>query len=376
MTEPSAPAKYALYLAVLPKYRTACIRILAAELGENLKIFASPAHLDDSVKTGIPSEMYQVVSMIRILGKRAFVQFGSWRTVIAAETAVLDLNPRSITAWCLLVVRRTLRRRTLLWGHIHPQAGPDSRTAVLRRAMRRLANGTISYTYRDADKAELDIPGSRVWVAPNSLYQEYAISPVGSLDGRSRNAVLYVGRFAPTKKVSLLVEGFAAAVKTQPTMRLILVGGGEEESRLRELADALGVGSSVQFAGWIDDLEDLLPFYGQSFCSASPGFAGLGLTQSLGFGVPMVVADKEPHSPEIELETSGGVHYFQADSPADLGKVLLRMWATRDALPDQGLSDYVRVRYSAEAMALGLKHAFETETTNMNKGEIRYGSGK
>lgn len=370
MTEKFAYAKYTLYLAVLPKYRTECIRILSTELGESLKIFVSPAHLDKSVRTGIPSDMYQAVSMVRILGKRAFVQVGSWRTSLGADTAVLDLNPRSITAWCLLVARRALRRRTLLWGHIHPQAGPGSRTAVLRRSMRRLASGTISYTYRDAAKAVRDIPGSRVWVAPNSLYKENAIAPAVSVNERPRNAVLYVGRFVPAKRVSLLIEGFATAVRTQPTMRLILVGGGEDEARLRELADTLGVGGSVEFAGWIDDLQDLLPLYSQSFCSASPGFAGLGLTQSLGFGIPMVVADQEPHSPEIELEDSGGVHYFQAGSSADLSKALLRMWATRGALPDRALSEYTRVRYSAEAMALGLKDAIEAKKMKMDKGEV------
>ncbi|MFJ6284408.1 glycosyltransferase [Pseudarthrobacter oxydans] len=186
-----------------------------------------------------------------------------------------------------------------------------------------------------------------------------------------RTSVLYVGRFAPAKKVSLLIEGFAKAAERMPEMRLILVGGGEEESRLRELASHLGVASKVEFPGWIDDLDQLLPFYRRSFCSASPGFAGLGLTQSLGFGIPMLVADNEPHSPEIELDISGGVEYFASDSPDGLRDALLHKWDSRDILPDHDLSEYTRVRYSAEAMAAGLRDAFENRVPSIsNRGAL------
>lgn len=359
---------YVLYLAVLPKYRTQCIRLLRQRFGKDLACYASSAHLDKSVRTGVPSDMYNLVPMRRLLGNRAFIQFEGWRAVLTAKTAVLDLNPRSVSAWLLLLLRWSARRRTLLWGHIHPQAGPNSRTAILRRAMRRISNGTISYTYRDADKALRDIPGSRVWVAPNSLYRANSIRPVVGLDGQSRDSAIYVGRFAPPKKVPLLIEAFALAVQKQPQMRLILIGGGEEEARSRNLSARLGVVDKVEFAGWIDDLDDLLPYYARSFCSLSPGFAGLGLTQSLGFGIPMLVADNEPHSPEIELDSSGGVHYFASESATSLAEALLGMWEVRESLPDAHLSEYTRLRYSAEAMASGLANALENRVSSSREG--------
>lgn len=378
MIERAAIPRYSLYLAVLPRYRTECMRILTEELGQDLSIFVSPAHMDESVRTGIPRELYKTVPMTRIFQNRAFIQTGSWQFTIRAQTAVLDLNPRSLTAWLLLSIRYVLRRRTLLWGHVHPQAGPSSRTAVLRRIMRHIADGTISYTYRDAEKAIRDIPGSAVWVAPNSLYREKEITPaVGAKgNGSMRNAVLYVGRFAPEKKVSLLMEGFAEAAQKVPEMRLILVGSGEEEPRLRSLALKHDVGDKVKFAGWVDDLDQLLPLYARAFCTVSPGFAGLGLTQSLGFGVPMLVADNEPHSPEIELDASGGVEYFESGSCDALGSALVRRWGMRDELPHRDLSEYTRTRYSAEAMARGLREALENSLSSMRNGMSRDGSSK
>jgi glycosyltransferase involved in cell wall biosynthesis len=233
-----------------------------------------------------------------------------------------------------------------------------------------MADGTISYTYRDAQKAISDIPDSPVWVAPNSLYRTEMIVPAPVTDS-PRDSVIYVGRFAPAKKVSLLLEAFALASRSEPGIRLILVGGGVQETQLRELAKNLGLSDNVDFPGWIDDLDVLTPYYSRSFCSASPGFAGLGLTQSLGFGIPMVVADKEPHSPEIELEASGGVTYFQSDSPDALAKESLSLWEERDQVPRRDLSDFTKSRYSAEAMANGLRSALEDRRDDKSRNVLR-----
>ncbi|WP_083508641.1 glycosyltransferase [Arthrobacter alpinus] len=344
-----------LYLAVLPKYRTECMFLLDAAMGENLEIYVSSSHLDRSVKTGIPSGMYRDVRMVRIVGGRAFIQYGYLGRAITASTTIVDLNPRSVTAWVILICRRILNRRSLVWGHIHPRVGAQAKTAFLRRAMRRMASGTISYTYSDAQKAANDLTGSQVWTAPNSLYLEKDIHPKSS-EGL-RNSVIYVGRFEETKKVGLLVEGFAKAAQMYPDIRLALIGGGSQEMEIRNSAEILGIAERVDFLGWIDDLETLRNHYDSAFCSASPGFAGLGLTQSLGFGVPMVVARSEPHSPEIELDSTGGVHYFESDSPESLAAAIGGSWSSRAEVPNLDFSSYVRKSYSAEAMASGLENA-------------------
>ena len=66
--------------------------------------------------------------------------------------------------------------------------------------MRQMASGTISYTYRDAQKAESELPGKLVWVAPNSLYTREDITPGAIVGDQVRTDVLYVGRFAVSRK--------------------------------------------------------------------------------------------------------------------------------------------------------------------------------
>jgi glycosyltransferase involved in cell wall biosynthesis len=354
----SARPPFGMYLAVLPSYRRECVALLKSRFGTALRLYVSPAHLDASVKTGIDPATYNEVSMRRVLGNRAFVQVGHWREALGARTLVIDLNPRSFTAWLFLTSRRVLRRRTLVWGHLYPVLGASSVTARLRLLMRRIADGTITYTYSSQEDALADLPGKPVWVAPNSLYPAAKITPAESGE---KDSVLYVGRFASAKKVELLVRGFAEFHRLQPASRLVLVGGGERESSIRDLVRDLDLVDSVELPGWQEGDAALRPHFARAFCTASPGFAGLGLTQSLGYGIPCAVARDERHSPEIELADTGAVDWFASDDPTSLASTLQHLWSTRGSLPLREVSERVRNLYSAEAMAAGLAAALRDE---------------
>lgn len=348
-----------MYLAVLPGYRQSCMEILVDSFHGDLRLFVSDRHLDRTVKSGVQVPGLQQARMVRILGDRAFVQIGHLREALTLDTLVVDLNPRSVTAWTLLVARRALKKRTLVWGHLHPRAGSETRTASVRHAMRRLAAGTISYTYSDQDEARRELPGQPVWVATNALYRAEDIQPHAPGDVADRTDILYVGRFEPAKKVDLVVRAFAVAVQEHPELRLRLVGGGSQRQYLEDLARQLSVSDMVHFEGWIDDVTVLAGFYSTAVCSVSPGFAGLGLTQSLGFGVPMVVAMDEPHSPEIELASTGAVVWVESDNPTSMGEGLKTAFEQRHKLPASDVSEFVRHQYSAETMAQGLNDALK-----------------
>jgi glycosyltransferase involved in cell wall biosynthesis len=65
--------------------------------------------------------------------------------------------------------------------------------------------------------------------------------------------VLSVGQLAPVKGHRLLIEAFAALRTTEPRARLVLVGGGPEEGRLRGLTAAAGLADRVSFLGHRQD---------------------------------------------------------------------------------------------------------------------------
>ncbi|MBO0842693.1 MAG: glycosyltransferase [Nocardioides sp.] len=348
---------YVAYLAVLPAYRQQCVDALLADMrerGDEVELVASEAHLDETVRTGIDRAQYTRAGITR-LGEAGFVQWGSWGHALVADTTILDLNPRSVTAWGLLLARRTLGRRTLVWGHLHPRAGAESMTARLRRGMRNLADGVITYTHTQAREAAEETPDQPVWVAPNALYRRDLLAP-GSDQGE-RDTILYVGRLERAKKVHLLVPAFAEHARDVLGTRLVVVGSGSLAGEISAQARSLGVADRVELLGQITDAERLGSLYRRAFCSVSPGFAGLGLTQSLGFGVPQVISADEPHSPEIELAEGEAVEWFDTDSVDSLAKALTLMSERRQALPLTQVQERVRREYSAEAMADGLAAA-------------------
>ena len=166
---------------------------------------------------------------------------------------------------------------------------------------------------------------------------------------------LYVGRLVPEKKPALLVAAFAAAAGRLPEdRRLVLVGAGPEEARLRALAGEAGLGDRVVLAGHVGDQERLRALYAAAIASVSPGYVGLSITQSLGFGVPMIHADDEPHSPEVEAAVAGfNAVPFRSDSVAALADALVAVSGERDAWAArrQAIADDCAARYSLEAMA-------------------------
>ncbi len=354
---------YALYLAVIPFYRQHCIDELLEVLGSQVTLFTGRDNIDPTVTTGIRSQQFTPVRNRFPLRRKLIVQTGQWRAAVGAGTTIFDLNPRNLTVWGLCLLRRVLRRRTLLWGHLHPRSGAGSKTNSLRRLLRRCGNGTVLYSYNEVSSARKDLPQQEVWVAPNALYRSADLigETAPEVQPVPRTEILYVGRLVQQKKVDLLLRGYALSGLQKVGVTLAIVGAGAARDDLQLLADELGCGDSILFTGSITDARTLRGRYASAICSVSPGYAGLSLTQSLGFGVPMLVADDEPHAPEIELARFSGVTFFTADNPASLASALRTAHATSATIDPTTIAAPVRQYYSAEAMAQGLADALTGE---------------
>ncbi|RWZ68641.1 glycosyltransferase [Labedella populi] len=347
-------------LAVLPDYRSSFVQELYKALGQSdtdLSFVVGDQHLDATVKSADHPRVIKVRNRT-FLGRRILWQAGALRHVHGADVVVVDLNPRSVTAWVILLWRMALRRRTLVWGHILPRRGAAARTAPLRRRMRRLASGVISYTWSDAQKVIQEDKSARVWVAANGLYPD----PLLGYDAQSdlRHRLLYVGRIEPTKKPILALQAFAIArreLSLDDRVRLTFVGSGSQSSELETQARAFSVSDRVDVLGSINDYERLRKLYAESVASLSPGYVGLSLTQSLGFGVPMLVARDEPHAPEFELFSASTGRSFPMDDSRAMAEEMVWLSKNMDSWDRTAIVATVRETYSSTAMARGFELA-------------------
>jgi 1,2-diacylglycerol 3-alpha-glucosyltransferase len=105
--------------------------------------------------------------------------------------------------------------------------------------------------------------------------------------------VATLGRLAPEKSLELVVEAFATASAAEPSIRLLMVGGGPSESSLRSRAARLDLAGRVHLTGGLPRRDALAMVKGADlFVSASrTETQGLVLAEALALGLPVVALD-------------------------------------------------------------------------------------
>ena len=339
-----------LIQTIVPDYRTSFVECLAERLGDRFLLLSGNedwthdiTHAGETSSTAVRNRF--------ILGRQLLWQSGAVRSAIEAEVTVVSLNPRIISNWVVLAARRIRRRRTLVWGHAWPRRGPSSPTDKVRGVMRRLANTVIVYTEREARDLRARSPRLDVTAAPNALYRMAEMVPA---DSAHPTDFLCVGRINSSKKPGLLLDAFHLAVPSLPAdVRLVFVGDGPLKDDLGRRVAALGLEDRVILLGHVSDVARLREAYRGAIASVSPGYVGLSLIQSLGNGVPMLIARDEPHAPEIEAIVEGeNGWFFDSDSPEKLASLLVDTAAERQRLTSRRapISERARATYSVEHM--------------------------
>jgi glycosyltransferase involved in cell wall biosynthesis len=358
MSSPDRTPGVVFVQTVIPDYRVRFFRALEEELGPQLLLVSG----SDDWGRDLPHVHGVAHASARnrfFLRRRLLWQSDVVRTALAAQVAILNLNPRILSTWVVLLGRRLRGRRTVLWGHVWPRAGQASRTERVRGVMRRLANVLVVYTESEAELAR-SLRGSHVVVAaPNALYSR---TELGAADPPEHTTdFVCVGRLIDEKRPRLVLDAFEQAREALPAeAKLVFVGDGPLRARLERAADERGLAGRVVFRGHVSALDELRRVYEPAIASVSPGTAGLSVIQSLGFGVPAIVTDDARHGPEIEAISEGeNAVFFDGSSPASLERALVAVATERDEWRARrpAIAGHVAERYTIEAMAAGFAAA-------------------
>jgi glycosyltransferase involved in cell wall biosynthesis len=353
------PVKLAIIQTTAPDYREPLwqeLRRQATGLGGELTILAGSEHFDPTTVTSSGSrQLIQTVRNVFIFRRRLLVQRLPVRPLLNVDVVIAEANPRVLSTSLALILRKALGRRTLLWGHALSRRNSDPWP---RRLMRRLSDGYVCYTDTDADYLSAKWPGLPVTAAPNALARAADIKPRPPADATN---FIYVGRMVEAKRPVLLIQAFISASSSLPReCRLVMVGTGPLLHDLRALARASDCSDRIDFLGHIGDQAVLSDAYRSALAAVSPGYVGLSIIQAQGHGVPMVVADDEPHAPEIEATRAGfNASFFRAQSVADLDRALREVWHDREAWLSRAgaIARACADRYSLESQARGLWRA-------------------
>jgi glycosyltransferase involved in cell wall biosynthesis len=142
--------------------------------------------------------------------------------------------------------------------------------------------------------------------------------------------------------------------------RLVIVGDGPLRDSLVAKVQAHEFGSRIDLPGTVTCIKELQRLYANAIAGVSPGYVGLSITQSLGFGVPMIISRNEPHAPEIEAAQDGqNAVFFETDNRDALASTLVDVYRDRERWRDlrESISAQCVRDYSAERMAQGFLEA-------------------
>lgn len=325
------PMRVRFVQPLIPKYREALIRRLAAEPGIELEVWADLQPKQGSLGGAAGIDGVRCVHKpYREIGPFIW-QPGELAAVRRpADVVVMPWNSRYVQLVPALLRGRLNGVGTILFGH-----GLGKRETWLRRRVRNaligLADACILYSKGQADALIAEgQPKEKLFVAPNSV-DPTAIEAAKSLWPHERvlrffreqhcvpgRTILYVSRLERWKRVELLLEAVARLAPTEPELTAVIIGDGEDRPRLEAMAETLRITDRVRFVGAIYDEAAIAPWMLGSACLAFPAAIGLSMLHALHYGLPVVTSDNRlPHGPEVEALRPGQNGYFFRDGDVD-----------------------------------------------------------
>lgn len=116
----------------------------------------------------------------------------------------------------------------------------------------------------------------------------------------NKDSFLFVGSLDSRKRIDTLIKAFSKATPNIPSnINLKIIGDGEDFGLAQELIIKLKLEKRVKLLGRITETEKLQEHYKTALFAVSFGQAGLGVLQSLGYGVPFITSKEAVSGGEI-----------------------------------------------------------------------------
>jgi glycosyltransferase involved in cell wall biosynthesis len=220
----------------------------------------------------------------------------------------------------------------------------------------RAADVVVATTRRIADNLcwQHRLDPAHVRIVPNFVQPEGAVPPFTT---REPGTILFAGRLAPEKRVDLLIRAVAMAARTNPSIRLIVIGDGPDRAELQLLARSFH--TPVEFRERVSHAQ-LLREMGRCNVYAQPSrFEGHPKTilEAMAMGAPTLVTRAPGVDDEINPNVTG---IICGDAEADLSAAIVWLVANPDIarrLGDRAARD-IRARLGFETTFGGMLNAF------------------
>lgn len=212
-----------------------------------------------------------------------------------------------------MLVNRRYNRKLVVSVHGQDLARTVFRNRACRAAVERVfaqADAVVTVSGKLASMASGHCSRScRVRTISDGVYLDQVARPDPQLRARYRGAsiLLAVGSLIQTKGFDLLLEALAKVVRRTPNVKLVVIGSGPQEHKLRALAGRLGIEQHVDFLGLLPH-QEVMRF--MAVCdvfvlpSWSEGF-GVVYLEAMASGKPVIACRGEGIEDVVEDGESG-----------------------------------------------------------------------
>ncbi len=209
----------------------------------------------------------------------------------------------------------------------------------------RVAKHTNFY-YNHVDEVITPSDASRKWLLRHSVHTPTTVIPTGILPTRQlaradvrqelgisadTQVLLFVGRLAKEKNLSMLIDAVKRVMDQNENVRLILVGDGPFRDECSRLTRLLGIGDRVRFAGFVERNEvDHYYAAADLFVFASiTETQGLVVQEAMTYGLPAIAVSGGGAAASIVPGENGFVVKNEA---GELASAISRVLADRNLL--------------------------------------------
>lgn len=188
-------------------------------------------------------------------------------------------------------------------------------SAILKYIFYNFADAIITNSYGSGKSLEFFVFNKKK-IKP--IYNPY-LRKINKRTFKKKNYLITIGRLRKQKDQKTLIEAFKIFLEKNQSYKLIILGHGNLEKKLKEQAKNLNINNKIIFKGWVKNTNAYLK-HSKIFVLSSV-YEGLGnvLIDAVNYNIPCVSTDCPSGPREILLNGKGG-YLVKPGSPIQLAE--------------------------------------------------------
>ncbi len=177
---------------------------------------------------------------------------------------------------------------------------------------------TVSNFTKERMQKLLKIPTQNITLIPNGIDPKQFYEKE-----KEWGTITYIGRFAPHKRIDLLIQSFIKAQKQIPSLKLLLAGSGFLLSHFKNKYDGK---HNIKFLGEISDEEkkELLAKSWLFILTSEREGYGIAVLEALASGTPVLLADFPENAAKELISEGGGI--VEKPNPQNLANKIIELY--------------------------------------------------